>query len=203
MKKKDLLDKIYFKIVGMDFDQLSFQNHIVINEVIEDIKKLKEALDPQEFPPPVPLTDEEESETNILKFPTPDKDVKLRLMVVDEDIDIQSLIEYSLRNESQIELFRERSPQHALQLISFLKPDILLVDISMKSMSCLEFFKEFKNIEGYQDIEIIVGSHHPNVHERGAAIEMGAVDYIPKPYDLVDLGFKLKLRLERKKRSCG
>lgn len=192
-------------MVGLDFDQLSFQNHIIINEIINDLKKLKEQETPEDFPPPLPPPTPDEMDhanNNILVFNKPKEIVKLRLMVVDEDIDIQSLIEYSLRNESHIELIRERSPQHALQLISILKPDILLVDIMMKSMTCFEFFKEFNRIDKNRDIEIIVGSQHPNVHERNAAVQMGAVDYIPKPYDLIDLGFKLKLRLEKKKKSC-
>ena len=38
--KKDKLQKIYLKLVGIDFNQLSFQNHILLSEIIEEIYAL-------------------------------------------------------------------------------------------------------------------------------------------------------------------
>lgn len=202
MDKKRLLEKIYFKLAELDFDQLSFHNHILIDEVIEELKQVKNETIDEDLPPPLPIMTGP-SDTKILKFKKKKESILLRLMVLDEDINILSLVEYSLRNEPQIALICEKSPRNALKTISEQQPDIILLDVMMKEMTCYEFMSQLKMIEGNKNIEIIVGSGHPNQHEKNASLELGAYDYISKPYDLIEMGFKLKMRLEKKKKQCG
>lgn len=198
MDKKKLLEKIYFKLVGLDFDQLSFHNHILVDEIISELKKLKDEMDNGDLPPPLP---EISLADNVLQFQIPKELFKLRLMVLDEDVDILKLLEYSLKNEPLIELICEKSPRQALEKIKTTRPDILLMDIGIKEITAYEFLNEVKKIDPTRNIDIIVGAQNPNQHEKNSFLEMGAFDYITKPYDLTEVRFKLKLRLE-KKRLC-
>ena len=83
------------------------------------------------------------------------------------------------------------------------RPDIIMLDVKMKEMSCYDFVMNLKQVDPSGKIEVIIGSSNPNQHEKNAAFDMGAVDYITKPYDLSEVRFKIKLRLQKKRKLCG
>ena len=207
MDRRKLLDKLYFKLVGLDFDNVSFTNHIALDEVIADLRALREEVEvnlnaEDDGPPPLPV----ECliiHDKVLAFPPPVPRLTLKVMILDEDIEMQSLVNYSLQSENGVEVTLERSPEQALRRIAKLKPDLVMLDVMMKEMTCLEFMNRLRHIDHAHDVEIIIGSNNPNQHEKNAAFEMGAVDYITRPYDLSEVRFKVKLRYENKRKLCG
>lgn len=205
MNRKTLLDRIYFKLLGLDFDNLNFINHMVIDEIIAEMNDLREQLVIDEFPPPLPaeLISKEDLQNNMLPFKRPGGAALLRVMILDEDLEIQTMMQYSMRGESQVEILSQKSPHEALLQIKLHRPDIILLDIKMKEMSCYDFVTNLKQVDPSGKIEIIIGSNNPNQHEKNAAFDMGAVDYITKPYDLSEVRFKIKLRLQKKRKLCG
>lgn len=204
MSRHRRIDKIYFKLVGLDFDNLSFTNHIVINEVLAELKALRDEGESDELPPPLPVeATQSEAMSNVIHLVRPKSQSELRVMILDEDFEMQSLVGYALRGEPGVDLTLERSPQAALRSIAKELPDVIMLDVQMKEMSCHEFISHLRKIDRSHGIAIIIGSNNPNQHEKSAAFEMGAEDYITRPYDLSEVRFKIKLRCENKRKLCG
>lgn len=203
MNHKKTLDRIYFKLLGLDFDNLNFINHIALDEIIAELNDLREQIDSQDVPPPIPADLIPAETNNMLLFKRDTNSSLLKVMILDEDIEIQTMMKYSMQGESQVEIISQRSPLEALRFIEINRPDIIMLDVKMKEMSCYDFVMQLKAFDTDRKIEIIIGSNNPNHHEKNAAFDMGAVDYITKPYDLSEVRFKIKLRLQNKKKLCG
>lgn len=207
--KTELLEKIYIDLLSLDFDSLNFHNHIIISKVLDllrDDKSQESATlpplpvqsNPQEDLPPIPgATDE----GNVLKLKPKkiEQSHHYKILLVDDDPDIHKLIKFSLQTEKSISLISVRSGYEALQKIKILRPDLLIFDTSIKDISSFEFLSKIKEIDKQRDIDILVGSYQSNQHEKNAALELGASDYMARPYDINELKFKLRLKIMRKK----
>lgn len=148
MSRHRRIDKIYFKLVGLDFDNLSFTNHIVINEVLAELKALRDEGERDELPPPLPVeATQSEAMSNVIHLVRPKSQSELRVMILDEDFEMQSLVGYALRGEPGVDLTLERSPQAALRSIAKELPDVIMLDVQMKEMSCHEFISHLRKID--------------------------------------------------------
>lgn len=212
MNKKDLHTKIYHKLLELDFDTLSFHNNVIINSVLEEIRSLKTHLEElkkeekkfwsQNFsqvdysqsdePPPLP-----NEFANVIPLKKVNEK-KYKILVVDDDPDAHNIIKHALYGNESVDVTIERSPKIALEKIKNSTFDLLLIDIVMKEMTGWEFMAEIQKVEIKNEMDIVIGTYQANQHEKITALELGASDYLLKPYDLNELKFKLRLKYQRK-----
>ena len=123
---------------------------------------------------------------------------KPKVLIVDDDAsNIRVLVEI-LRElfTTQVALNTE-SAQNIL--IEGYKPDIILLDIIMPGVSGYDFCRKLKKDKQYKAIPIIFISSLSEEDDESKGLELGAVDYIKKPFSGPLVKARIKNHLELKK----
>ncbi len=74
-------------------------------------------------------------------------------------------------------------------------PDLILLDIMMPEMDGYEVCKHLKSNPQTKDIPIIFSTAMDEVQDRKRGYELGAVDYITKPFELLEVKMRVKTHL--------
>jgi DNA-binding response OmpR family regulator len=82
------------------------------------------------------------------------------------------------------------SPKKALEEIYPSNYDIFLIDINMPEMNGYDFYNELKNYAS--DVPVIFITAYSDIEHVEKAFEIGAADYIKKPFDLKELELRVK-----------
>ncbi|MEN8172244.1 MAG: SpoIIE family protein phosphatase [Chloroflexota bacterium] len=87
----------------------------------------------------------------------------------------------------------------ALALVAETKPDMILLDIMMPIMDGFEVLEKLNQVSAHRDIPVVVISAVTDMESIVKGIELGADDYLPKPFDPVLLQARLRAGLEKKR----
>ena len=118
------------------------------------------------------------------------------ILVVDDDDGIRSLVKKYL-NENNFLVSTADSAESASKKIEIIEFDLIILDIMMPGKSGLEFIKENKkNLE--TPIILLTAKGEPT--ERIEGLEIGADDYLPKPFEPKELILRIKNILEKTKK---
>jgi len=121
---------------------------------------------------------------------------KAHILVVDDDEGIRSLVKKYL-NENNFLVSTADSAESASKKIEIIEFDLIILDIMMPGKSGLEFIKENKkNLE--TPIILLTAKGEPT--ERIEGLEIGADDYLPKPFEPKELILRIKNILEKTKK---
>jgi DNA-binding response OmpR family regulator len=107
-------------------------------------------------------------------------------LVVDDDRLLLRLVELNL-SKLGIKVILADSGQEALRLAQKERPDVILLDIMMPRMDGYEVIRQLKASEETSAIPVIMLTAKSNLLDRSRCREMGAVDYITKPFRLEEL----------------
>ena len=119
------------------------------------------------------------------------------ILVVDDDDGIRMLVKKYL-NENNFLVTTSESAEDAFQKIEVVKFDLIVLDIMMPGKSGLEFINENKkNIE----TPIILLTARGEASERIKGLEVGADDYLPKPFDPKELVLRIKNIINKTKKN--
>jgi CheY-like chemotaxis protein len=120
------------------------------------------------------------------KFNVNAGDEKPKILIVDDDAIDLEMVETVLSND--YEVVTTRSGKDALGLFyQGLIPQLILLDLIMPDMDGWKTYARIKAIGGLHDIPIAFFTASDDPEDIKHAHEMGAVDYIKKPYDKDDL----------------
>ena len=120
---------------------------------------------------------------------------KAHILVVDDDDGIRNLVKQYL-NENNFLVTTAISAEDAVQKINLIKFDLIVLDIMMPGKSGLEF-----TVENKQKINtpIILLTAKGEPSERIEGLEVGADDYLPKPFEPKELILRIKNILNKTK----
>ena len=119
------------------------------------------------------------------------------ILVVDDDDGIRNLVKKYL-NENNYLVTTALSAEDALEKINLIKFDLIILDIMMPGKSGLEFIKENqKKLE--TPIILLTAKGEPS--ERIEGLEVGADDYLPKPFEPKELLLRIKNIIQKTKRN--
>ena len=119
------------------------------------------------------------------------------ILVVDDDERIRSLIKQYL-NENNFLVTTSDSAESAEEKISIIKFDLIVLDVMMTGKTGLEFIKQNKF---KIDTPIILLTAKGEAENRVEGLEIGADDYLPKPFEPKELILRIKNILNKTKRS--
>ncbi len=113
----------------------------------------------------------------------------MKVLIVDDEMAIGKVIETALRNRGHETLWIDNADD-ILNVVEEFKPDIILLDINMPGKSGFDALKEIRDA-GYKVpvLMISVLSQDFNIEK---AYELGAVDYVVKPFSLNHLVRKVE-----------
>ena len=118
------------------------------------------------------------------------------ILVVDDDEGIRSLVKKYL-NENQFLVTTADSAEDAKEKIKIIKFDLIILDIMMPGKSGLDFIEENKN---NLESPIILLTAKGNTKERVEGLEIGADDYLAKPFEPKELILRIKNILNKTKK---
>jgi len=110
------------------------------------------------------------------------------ILVVDDDDGIRSLVKKYL-NENDFLVTTADSAENASEKIGIIKFDLIILDIMMPGKNGLEFIKDHKK---KLDTPIILLTAKGEASERIEGLEIGADDYLPKPFEPKELILRIK-----------
>ncbi|MDA7702991.1 response regulator transcription factor [Candidatus Pelagibacter sp.] len=119
------------------------------------------------------------------------------ILVVDDDEGIRSLIKQYL-NENNFLVTTSDSAENAEGKISIIKFDLIVLDVMMTGKSGLDFIKQNKS---KIDTPIILLTAKGEAENRVEGLEIGADDYLPKPFEPKELNLRIKNILNKTKRN--
>lgn len=115
------------------------------------------------------------------------------IMVVDDEKDIVKAIEIYLKTDDY-NVLKAYNGYDALELMEKNKIDLFLVDIMMEGMDGLELTQKIREVS---NAPIIILSAKSELNDKVMGLNLGADDYITKPFDAVELLARIKSCLRR------
>lgn len=103
------------------------------------------------------------------------------ILAVDDEIENLEMVEYALKDD--FEVIPVKSGVMALKYLNGNRPDLILLDIRMPEMDGIEVYKKIKEQESMKDIPVIFLTSANDVETEDNCFEMGAVDFISKPFE--------------------
>ena len=119
------------------------------------------------------------------------------ILVAEDQQHVRSLIEYKLRNSGFVVVAVEDG-NAALQKAEEIIPDLVLLDVMMPLMTGFEVLSALKKNQKTKDIPILMLTAQSKEDEVLKGLELGADDYITKPFSPNELAARVKTVLLRR-----
>jgi len=120
-------------------------------------------------------------------------DQAMRILIVDDDPPSVKMIGFLLREEGYTILTASSGPE-ALRLLNEEMPDLVILDVMMPGMDGLEVCRRIRRST---DLPIIFLSARGEASDRVAGLDVGADDYLPKPFEPSELLARVRAVMRR------
>ena len=117
------------------------------------------------------------------------------ILLVEDDETLQALIEKLLVNNDYI-VSKAVNIEEAKKLVKLFLFDLIILDVMLPDSTGLDFYKE--NIKSRLNTPVIFLSALSDVEDRVMGLELGADDYVGKPFDSRELLLKIKKNIFKK-----
>ncbi|MDA8669009.1 response regulator transcription factor [Alphaproteobacteria bacterium] len=117
------------------------------------------------------------------------------ILLVEDDESLQQLIEKLLKNNNYI-VSKANNIDEAQKLVKLFIFDLIILDVMLPDSTGLEFYKD--SIKDRINTPVIFLSALSDVDDRISGLELGADDYIGKPFDSRELILKIKKNISKK-----
>jgi two-component system alkaline phosphatase synthesis response regulator PhoP len=119
-----------------------------------------------------------------------------KILVIDDEINIVELLKYNLI-ASGYKVIYALNGKDALNLAIENKPDLILLDVMLPEMDGFDVCKEMKKNKETLNIPIIMLTAKGDEFDKILGLELGADDYITKPFSVRELLARIKVVLRR------
>ncbi|MCD7778466.1 MAG: response regulator transcription factor [Clostridiales bacterium] len=119
------------------------------------------------------------------------------ILVVDDETSIVNIIEYNLQRDGY-KVLKAHDGEEGLNLALTQKPDLVILDIMMPKM---DGYEVCRRLRAKSDVPIIMLTARADEVDTVIGLEMGADDYVTKPFKTRELLARVKANLRRKKSS--
>ncbi|ANM29153.1 hypothetical protein ABI59_05405 [Acidobacteria bacterium Mor1] len=109
-----------------------------------------------------------------------------RVLIVDDDAFIRRPLEFILKAEG-FEPETAKDGEECLQKVKQIAPDLIFLDVMMPGRDGFSVCRELKADPDTADIPVIMLSAKGHEHDRTRGLELGAEDYMTKPYSPSEL----------------
>lgn len=123
-----------------------------------------------------------------------------KVLVVDDEQNILELLEYNLKREGY-DVLRADTGEMAVALLEKVRPDIVLLDQMLPGIDGLNVLKKIRSDESLAGMPVIMVTARSEEIDKIIGLELGADDYITKPFSVRELSARVKALLRRTKKS--
>lgn len=121
------------------------------------------------------------------------------LLMIEDDTELAEILSNFLKRYN-INVTNYEDPYLGMSTLNLKKYDLLILDLSLPGMDGLEICKEIRT---KSDIPIIISSARSDLEDKIIGLELGADDYLPKPYEPKELYARIMSVLRRYKKSMN
>lgn len=122
---------------------------------------------------------------------------KTQILIIEDEEDIRELVRYNLEREN-FGVSEARSGEAGLAAVAQKKPDLILLDLMLPGKDGLQVCRELKQNESVRDIPVVMMTARGEESDIVAGLELGAEDYVVKPFSPKVLVARVKTVLRRK-----
>lgn len=119
-----------------------------------------------------------------------------KILIIEDEPDIRETLSYNFKNEG-FKVKSESSGKGALTLSKSFEPDIIILDLMLPDMSGIDVCKKIKNSDEYPDPSIIMLTAKGEEVDRIIGFEVGADDYVTKPFSIRELILRVKVIIKK------
>jgi phosphate regulon transcriptional regulator PhoB len=119
-----------------------------------------------------------------------------RILIIEDDRDIVELVRYNLANEG-FQVMAAFDGGSGLATLRKSPPDLLLLDLMLPKLSGLDICREIRKDESLNRLPILMLTARGDEADRVVGLEMGADDYVTKPFSPRELLARVKALLRR------
>jgi|TARA_B000000532_G_scaffold146263_1_gene117519 two-component system phosphate regulon response regulator PhoB len=126
--------------------------------------------------------------------------VSQKIYIVEDEPDIRETLKYNFSNEG-FEVFTAPDGEEALSNIKKVLPDVLILDLMLPGLSGLDVCKSIRADDDIRDMSIIMLTAKGEEIDRVIGFELGADDYVTKPFSVRELILRVKVLLKKQRES--
>lgn len=123
----------------------------------------------------------------------------MKILIVEDDADLREITERSLLKERYL-VETADTYKAARQKALVYEYDCILLDIMLPDGNGLDLLRDLQK-EGHHMPNVIILSAKDSIEDKVTGLDLGADDYLPKPFHLAELHARLKSVLRRKQRD--
>lgn len=117
------------------------------------------------------------------------------VLVVEDSPDSQDLVTELLRGSCRLTL--APSMKKALRLVQEKSFDLILMDVMLEDGDGFSLTTKIRSLPGYHDLPIIFMTSKGDIQDKATGFELGAEDYIVKPFDPLEFKLRVQSRLKK------
>lgn len=125
-----------------------------------------------------------------------------KILVIDDEENIRQLLKYNLETNGYVVILG-KSGNEALNLAREHKPDLILLDLMLPDLDGMEVCRRLKNERETTAIPIIMLTARADEIDKVLGFEIGADDYITKPFSIREMMARISAILRRTSASFG
>jgi len=127
---------------------------------------------------------------------------KAVILIIEDDPDIQELLSHSLSREGWA-LLQAQTGEEGLKVLKSKKVNCILLDIMLPEMDGLKVLKKIKEIDQCKNIPVIMTTAKGEESDIITGLELGADDYVVKPYSPKVLVARIRAALRRQEENTS
>jgi len=127
-----------------------------------------------------------------------------RVLVIEDEVDLATTLEYNLRSEGFQVSLAHTGRQGLAAANADPLPDIIVLDLMLPDIAGTEICRRLREQERTRDVPIIMCTAKGEEIDRVVGFEVGADDYVVKPYSVRELVLRIRAQLKhRTQRAAG
>ena len=123
-----------------------------------------------------------------------------KIYIVEDEPDIRETLKYNFSNEG-FKVSTAPDGEEALSNIKKVLPDVLILDLMLPGISGLDVCKSIRADDDIRDMSIIMLTAKGEEIDRVIGFELGADDYVTKPFSVRELILRVKVLLKKQRES--
>lgn len=126
--------------------------------------------------------------------------MKEKILIVDDEKDIVKMLDYNLKKEG-FRTVLTYDGEEALDLAKKERPDLIILDLMLPGIDGLEVCKQLKKEDSSANTPIIMLTAKTQEPDKIVGLELGADDYVTKPFSPRELVARIKALIRRSKQA--
>lgn len=123
-----------------------------------------------------------------------------RILVIEDERDLQRILDFNLRQAGH-EVLTSLTGREGIEIARTTKPDLVLLDLMLPDLSGTEVCKTLKRDPATKDAAVLILTAKGEEVDRVVGFELGADDYVVKPFSVRELLLRIDVILRRTGRS--